>query len=68
MRNITHFWEQGKYFFEYGGKVRGSSFVCHSEGATRSGSMTEWKIFSEMLIEALATEESPAQDGTDDQD
>ena len=29
--------------------------------------MTEWKIFSEMLIEALATEESPAQDGTDDQ-
>jgi hypothetical protein len=27
--------------------------------------MTEWKILSDMLIEALATEESPAIDGTD---
>jgi hypothetical protein len=29
--------------------------------------MTEWKIFFEMLIKALVTEESPAQDGTDNQ-
>jgi hypothetical protein len=33
--------------------------VCHCEGATRSEFMTEWKIFSELLIEILATEESP---------
>jgi len=41
-----------------GGAGWGSSFVCHSEGATRSGSMAEWKIFIEMLIKILATEEN----------
>jgi len=40
--------------------IRESSFACHSEGATRSGSMTEWKIFSKIPIETPATEESLA--------
>ena len=46
-------------FSNTGFKVRGPSFICHSEGATRSGSIPDWKIFSEMLIEIPATEESP---------
>ena len=40
--------------------VRGRKpfFACHSEGATSSRSMTEWKIFSGKLIETPATEET----------
>ena len=33
-------------------------FGCHSEGATRSGLISEEKIFPMMSIETTATEES----------
>jgi hypothetical protein len=33
-------------------------YVCHSEGAIRSSIMAEKKIFSNILIEPSATEES----------
>jgi hypothetical protein len=33
-------------------------FSCHSEGATRSGFMTEKNFFPEMLLEIPATEDS----------
>jgi hypothetical protein len=34
------------------------TFACHSEGAAHRGIKTEMKIFSNMLVEIHATEES----------
>jgi hypothetical protein len=36
----------------------GNRKICHSEGATRRDLMAEKKIFSDMLLETTATEES----------